>query len=327
MIEEYINPPAKHQVVALVYENLCTFEFGIAVEVFGLERPEMGPDWYRFAVASFERGPVRAAGGVKVTADGNLDLLAQAETIVIPGWKGVDEQVPIEVISALRDANQRGARIMSICSGVFVLAAAGLLDGKKATTHWRYTQTLVSRYPNIMVTPDVLYVDEGDILTSAGSAAGLDLCLHLVRRDFGVDAANKVARRLVIPPHRDGGQAQYIERPVAKAHESARLGLLLEYMQENITERHSLEALARRVGMSKRTFHRRFEAATGKTPNRWLLDIRLAHARTLLETSDLNLDAVAEAAGFGSAVLLRHHFRQHLDTTPIAYKHAFSWGC
>ncbi|PDT10036.1 transcriptional regulator FtrA [Rhizobium sp. M1] len=319
-------PPAKHLVVALIYEGLCTFEFGIAVEVFGLERPEMGPAWYRFAAASPETGPIRAAGGVKVVADGSLELLSQAETIVIPGWKSVDEPVPDQVIRALQEANRRGVRILSICSGVFVLAEAGLLDGKRATTHWRYTETLALRYPNITVTPDVLYVDEGDILTSAGSAAGLDLCLHLVRRDFGSEAANKVARRLVIPPHRDGGQAQFIEAPVPKAHESARLGLLLDYLQKNIAERHSLEALARLAGMSKRTLLRRFEAATGKTPARWLLDTRLSNARELLETSDLTVDTVAEVVGFGSATLLRHHFRQQFATTPIAYRLAFGKG-
>ncbi|KSV87556.1 transcriptional regulator FtrA [Sinorhizobium sp. GL28] len=317
------EPPNSPLVVALVYEGLCTFEFGIAVEVFGLERPEMGPNWYRFAVVSSETGPMRAAGGVRLVADGNLDMFAEASTIVIPGWRGIDSEVPHEVIGALRQANERGSRILSICSGVFVLAAAGLLDGKKATTHWRYTEALKRRYPKINVMPDVLYVDEGDILTSAGSAAGLDLCLHLVRRDFGTIAANKVARRLVVQPHRDGGQAQFVESPVPTLYESGRLGPLLDYLRENIAARHSVGDLANRVGMSKRTFLRRFEAATGKTPARWLLDARLANARDLLENTDLPINGVAEKAGFGSGALFRHHFREQLGTTPIAYKQAF----
>ena len=197
--------PADRFVVVLAYDGLCTFEFGVAVEVFGLPRPEMGPDWYRFAVAGLDPGPMRAEGGVRLLADGGLDLLERAGTLVVPGWRGADEPVPEALSTALRAAAARGARILSICSGVFVLAAAGLLDGRRATTHWRHAEALAARHPGIRVTPDVLYVDEGPILTSAGSAAGIYLCLHLVRRDFGPAAANAVARRLVVPPHRDGG--------------------------------------------------------------------------------------------------------------------------
>ncbi len=197
--------PADRFVVVLAYDGLCTFEFGVAVEIFGLPRPEMGPDWYRFAVAGLDPGPMRAEGGVRLLADGGLELLERAGTIVVPGWRGADEPVPGALATALRAAAARGARILSICSGVFVLAAAGLLDGRRATTHWRHAEALAARHPGIRVTPDVLYVDEGPILTSAGSAAGIYLCLHLVRRDFGPAAANAVARRLVVPPHRDGG--------------------------------------------------------------------------------------------------------------------------
>lgn len=210
-------------VVALAYDGLCTFEFGVAVEVFGLSRPELGPDWYRFAVAALDAGPLRAVGGIRVEADGGLDLLDQADIIIIPGWRGAREPVPGDLIAALHRADKRGTRVLSICSGAFVLAAAGLLNGRRATTHWRYAATLVELYPDIRVMPDVLYVDEGNILTSAGSAAGIDLCLHLVRRDFGSEAANSVARRLVVQPHREGGQAQFIEAPVPTAREGARL--------------------------------------------------------------------------------------------------------
>ncbi|TBF36977.1 transcriptional regulator FtrA [Rhizobium leguminosarum] len=315
--------PVSPLVVVLAYEGLCTFEFGIAVEVFGLDRPEMGQNWYRFAVAGSDQGPMRAAGGVRIMTDGDLDLMADANIIVIPGWRGVDSEVPNDLINAVRQAHHRGARILSICSGVFVLAAAGLLDGRRATTHWRYTDALAARYPKIAVTPDVLYVDEGDVLTSAGSAAGLDLCLHVVRRDFGTRAANSVARRLVVQPHRDGGQAQFVKNAVPSPYESGRIGPLLDFLRENLAGVHCLDDLAKRVGMSKRTFSRRFEIATGTTPARWLLDARMVRARDLLEETDLPIESVAETVGFKSATLLRHHFRQQFATTPVAYRAAF----
>lgn len=199
---------ARPKVVVLAYDGLCTFEFGVAVEIFGLPRPELGDDWYRFAVASVDNGELRATGGIRIITDGDLSLLASADLIVVPGWRGVDSPVPDALCNALRQASARGCQLLSICSGVFVLAASGLLNGRKATTHWRYIETLKARYPDIDVVEDVLYQDEGEILTSAGSAAGIDLCLHIVRRDFGMETANSVARRLVIPPHRDGSQPQ-----------------------------------------------------------------------------------------------------------------------
>ena len=211
---------------------------------------------------------------------------------------------------------------MSICSGVFVLAAAGLLAGRRATTHWRYVDRLRVLHPDIDVQPDVLYVDAGDVLTSAGSAAGLDLGLHLIRRDFGPEAANTVARRLVVPPHRDGGQAQFIQRPVPVAHESARLGPVLERMRGDLAGEHTVKALADAAGMSPRTFLRRFEAATGTTPARWLLAERLARVRDLLETSPAGIEQIARSVGFGAAAL-RHHFRKALATTPQAYRARF----
>jgi AraC family transcriptional activator FtrA len=310
-------------VVALAYDRLCTFEFGIAVEVFGLPRPEMGPSWYRFAVAAVDEGDMRAVGGLRFSTDGGLELLAGAGTVVVPGWRGIDAPVPDALIEALRTAHAGGARIMSFCSGVFVLAAAGLLQDRRATTHWRYSDVLKQRYPDISVVPDMLYVDEGDILTSAGTAAGLDLCLHLIRKDFGAEAANMVARRLVVPAHRDGGQAQFIRQPVPKPHESSRLGPLLDHMRENLAADHSAAKLAKRVGMSQRTFLRRFEAATGLTPARWLLAERMMKARDLLETSSKSIEEIAGLAGFGTAGTLRHHFREQLATTPISYREAF----
>ena len=253
-------------VVVLAYDGLCTFEFGIAVEIFALPRPEMGEEWYRFAVAGVDPGELRATGGFRLVVDGGLELLSEAGTIIVPGWRGADVPVPAALCEQLVAAHQRGARILSICSGVFVLAAAGLLDNRQATTHWRYTDLLQQRYPAIKVTPDVLYIDNGDVLTSAGSAAGIDLCLHLVRRDYGSVAANRVARRLVVSPHRDGGQAQFIQQAVPVAYEGHRLGALFDYLHARLAEPHTVESLAKFVGMSPRTFLRRFTATTGKTP-------------------------------------------------------------
>lgn len=311
-------------VVALAYDGLCIFEFGVAVEVFGLPRPEMGDNWYRFAVAGIEPGELRATGGIRLAVDGGFELLEQAGTIIVPGWRGADEPVPPKLCEALQAAHARGARIMSICSGVFVLAAAGLLNGLSASTHWRYTEKLQQRYPEIQVMPDVLYIDNGSVLTSAGSAAGIDLSLHLVRRDYGQAAANSVARRLVVPPHRVGGQAQFIEQPVPLAYESKRLSPLFDYLQTHLADEHSVESLAAFTGMSPRTFLRRFEAATGSTPARWLLNVRLTRSRDLLESSTLSIDEIAELVGFGSAATLRHHFRTKLSTTPAAYRKAFT---
>jgi len=318
------NPPPNPLVVALAYDGLCTFEFGVAVEIFGLARPELGPDWYRFAVAAVDEGELRATGGVRVMADGDMSLIAQAGTVIVPGWRGADTPVPDALCQQLRQAHRRGCRILSICSGVFVLAAAGLLEGCRATTHWRYLETLQQRYPDVKVVPDVLYVDEGTVLTSAGSAAGIDLCLHLVRRDFGQEATNSVARRLVVQPHRDGGQTQNIVRPVPVARESKRLGLLFDYLHQQLADNHTVASLASRAGMSPRTFLRRFQDATGTTPARWLLNERLMRARGMLEKTRLSLDSIAIQVGFGSSSTLRYHFQQHFSVSPAAYRKSFT---
>ena len=311
-------------VVALAYDGLCTFEFGVAVEIFGLPRPEMGEGWYRFAVAAVDEGELRATGGVRVMADGDLSLLDLADTIVVPGWRGIDADVPPALCQALRQAHQRGCRVISICSGVFVLAAAGLLDGKRATTHWRYVDTLQQRYPAIEVVEDVLYIAQEHVFTSAGSAAGIDLCLHVVRTDFGLEAANLVARRLVIQPHRDGAQKQQVAQPVARARESQRLGMLFDFLYQHLAESHSVSSLAQRVGMSERTFLRRFQDATGKTPARWLLDERLQQAQHRLTSSRDSVEKVAELSGFGNAKNLRLRFQQHLAISPRAYRKKFT---
>ncbi|KAB2505871.1 transcriptional regulator FtrA, partial [Enterobacter hormaechei] len=309
--------------VVLAYDGLCTFEFGVAVEIFGLPRPEMGEDWYQFAVASVDDGELRATGGIRILADGDLGLLETADLVVVPGWRGLDEPVPDALCQALRAAHARGCQLLSICSGVFVLAASGLLDGRKATTHWRYTQALKARYPAITVVEDVLYQDEGDILTSAGSAAGIDLCLHVVRRNYGIEAANCVACRLVIPPHRDGSQTQQLSRPVAQLRESQGPGRLFVYLDQQRAVPHTVESLALRVGMSQRTFLRRFQDATGTTPARWLLTARLQRAKDYLENSRLSIDNIAEQTGFGQSATLRHHFRQQFALSPAQYRKQF----
>jgi len=312
----------KHLVVALAYDGLCTFEFGCTVELFALERPELDVDWYDFAVCAVEPGPIRAAGGIVLQAPYDSSLLERADTIVVPGWRDADEEPPAALLAQIRAAHARGARLCSICSGVFILAAAGVLDGLRATTHWRYVERLERRYPRIRVLADDLYVDEGQIITSAGSAAGLDMLLHLVRRDYGARVGNMVAQRLVVAPHREGGQAQFLPRPMAH-DEQGRLSRLMDWLRRHPAEPHTVASMAERAAMSPRTLQRRFQDATGMGPVEWLARERVAIAKDLLESPDIALAQVAERAGFGSEESLRHHFRRIASTTPSAYRRAF----
>jgi AraC family transcriptional activator FtrA len=313
----------KHLVVALAYDGLCTFEFGCTVELFALERPELGVDWYQFAVCASESGPVRAAGGITVMAPHGLDMLDRADTIILPGWRDADEAPPAELLAKIRAAAQRGARLCSICSGVFILAAAGVLDGKRATTHWRYAERLAQRYRAVTVEADALYVDAGQIITSAGSAAGLDMLLHLVRRDYGAKVGNLVAQRLVVAPHREGGQAQFVPRPMAH-DEEGRLAKLMDWLRAHPAQPHTLTSMARRALMSPRTLQRQFQQATGLGPINWLIRERVAIAKDLLESPETPLAQVAELAGFGSEESLRRHFRRCVATSPGAYRQRFS---
>lgn len=308
-------------VAALVYDGLCNFEFSCAAEIFGLPRPEMGPDWYRFETVAAQPGVLRGEFGFEIRPDAGLDRLAEAGAIVVPGWNGSLE-VPHDLIDALRKAYDRGARLVSVCSGSSVLAATGLLDGKRATTHWRYVEEFRDRYPRVEWDPDVLYVDEGQIITSAGSAAGLDACLHLVRRDFGTSVVNQVARRLVIQPHRDGGQAQFIERPVP-AQSRDRLAIALQNMTSKLHLEVHVRELAQMCAMSERTFMRRFKQKTGMTPVDWLTLARVTRARELLETTELSIEIIASECGLGSATNLRHHFRRKIGVSPTEYRKRF----
>ena len=316
--------PWPRTVAAVVLDGVHPFELGVACEVFGLERPELGVPWYRFRVCAAEPPPLRTGAGFTLNTTHTLDDLDDVDTLIFTHWRSPDEPVPARLIEAVRKAHARGARLLSICSGVFVLAAAGLLDGRPATTHWRYADALARRYPTIDVRPDVLYVDDGQVMTSAGTAAGIDLCLHVVRLDYGAEIANAVARRMVVAAHRDGGQAQFVERPVRADPGDDALGQATGWALEHLDRPLSIEQLAARAHMSPRTFARRFRAAHGTTPYRWLLTQRLLLARRLLETTDRPVERIAEHAGFGTAAALRVHFRRAVTTSPVAYRRLFA---
>lgn len=309
-------------VAILAYDGLCTFEFGIAVEIFGLARPEFDFPWYSHQIAAVDQGPMRAMGGIQVLADGGLELLDQARTVIIPGWRDRQEAVPEALLAALRQAHARGARLLSICSGVFVLAATGLLDGRGATTHWRYTAELAERFPNILVDPDVLYVDSGQLITSAGSAAGIDACLHLVARDFGTQVANSVARRLVMSPQRTGGQAQFIPTPVSPTPRSD-LSRVMQWARERLHEPLEVRDLASEAAMSERTFLRRFTEASGQSPKTWLQHERLGRARELLESTDQHTEQIAQHCGYRSVESFRVAFRNVVGVPPSVYRERF----
>lgn len=306
---------------ALALPGNHPFELSVACEVFGLPRPELGVEWYEFRVCSPGDEPVDL-GCFHLVTPWRLDALAGADTVVVPALS-TDAQPSPELLDALRTAYERGARMVSYCSGAFVLAAAGVLDGHQATTHWMYAERLARQYPNVDVRPDVLYVDDGQVLTSAGTSAAIDVSLHMVRCDFGSEITNAVARRMVVPPHRDGGQAQYVEQPVPPADTTYTLGATLDWIVDHLDEPLTVEQMAAHAMMSTRTFMRRFRAVTGTTPLRWLLQQRIGHARRLLEDTDASVERVAQSCGFGSAANLRVHFQRALSTAPADYRRAF----
>ncbi len=255
-----------------------------------------------------------------------IERLAQADLIIIPGWHDIDDRPPEALLQALRDAVDRGSRVMSMCTGAFVLAASGLLDGRRATTHWRDAEILARHYPNITVDPDVLYIDDGAVLTSAGTGSGIDLCLHVLRTEQGAGVANAVARRMVVPPHRDGGQAQYIDTPVTEHNRRSDLSEVLAWARAHLDRPLTVGDLAGRANMSARTFARRFVAVSGTTPHQWLLSQRIEMAQRLLEETDHTVEVVAQQSGFGTAAMLRHHFGQHRGTSPLMYRRTFRSG-
>ena len=316
-----------HTVAALIGNEVAPFELSVPCEVFGIDRSELVSPWYRFIVCAAGERPVRTSiGGFTVDTPFGLEDAARADTVVVVPQHWQDQPTDPErprILETLRTAHRRGARIMSMCTGAFLLAEAGLLDRRPATTHWMYTDELARRYPKVKVDPRVLYVDDGDILTSAGTAAGIDLCLHIVRQDHGAEVANAVARRMVVPPHRDGGQAQFVDSPVAACPAEDPLSDVIDWMTEHLDRPLSVEQLARRASMSPRTFARRFRAATGTTPHQWLLSQRILLAQRLLETTDEAVERIAEQCGFGTAAALRVHFQRAVATSPNAYRRTF----
>jgi transcriptional regulator GlxA family with amidase domain len=310
-------------VAAVVMDGVQPFELGVVCEVFGIDRSDDGLPVYDFAVASAEGPEVRTGTGFSLRVEHGLERLAAADLIAVPaGWSYADREFPPELLEALRGGVERGARVLSVCSGVFVLGAAGLLDGRRCAAHWRHTEELAVRHPRAQVEPDVLYVDADPVITSAGTAAGIDACLHLVRKEQGPEVANAIARRMVVPPHRDGGQAQYVERPLPAAACDT-VGEVLAWMERNLHEEVTVEQLAERAHMSPRTFARRFQQETGTTPYRWILRQRVLLAQRLLEATDETVDAIAGRTGFGTAAALRHQFVRTVGVTPQAYRRTF----
>ncbi len=313
---------AFRNVAALTQDGGGAFGIGVAHEVFGYDRTARGVPGFDFALVAPSPGPIRTDTGLVLHIEHGLKRLAQADLIMVLSWEDFQLEPEPALLAALIAAHDRGAILTSQCSGAYVLAATGLLDGRRATTHWRYADALARRFPAVKVDPDVLYVDEGQLLTSAGTAAGIDLCLYLLRREFGAKIANSIARDMVVPPHRDGGQAQYLQTPVPAPRDGS-LADVLAWMAAHLDRELSVEALAERAVMSPRNFARRFRAETGTTPFHWLTGQRVLLAQRLLEETDETLDVVAERCGFGTAAVLRHHFGQLRGTTPQAYRRAF----
>ena len=316
-------PPVLTNVAVLVYDGVAPFELGVLCEAWGLDRSDEGVPAFEFAVCAPTPGKVSTTAGFDLHVAHGLDRVEEADLVAVPAMPR-DRDVPTAVLEALRDAASRGARVMSVCTGAFVLGRAGLLDGRRCTTHWRYSAELAARFPMAQVDPDVLYVDADPVFTSAGSAAGLDACLHLLRKEFGAQVASTVARRMVVPPHRDGGQAQFIRTPLPDVSADT-LAPLLDWLREHLDEPLSVGQLAARTHMSPRTFARRFRDETGTTPHQWLTHQRVLLAERLLEETPLPVDAVASRTGFGNAATLRHHFTRVRSTTPQAYRQTF--GC
>lgn len=310
-------------VSVLAYDGMTAFETGIVTEVFGLRWPDLEQSWYDLRICTEDAEPVDMVGGARLHTPYGLEEFAEADTVIVPSVKDVTAPVSAGLVAALREAHQRGARVVSICSGAFALAAAGLLDDRRATTHWKYADALQASYPKVRVDSAPLYVDGGGVFTSAGCAAGLDLCLHLVREDKGAAVANAVARRLIVPPHREGGQAQYIESPVAVDRTEDRIALSMTWALEHLSETLAVAQLADQAAMSPRTYLRHFSRRAGTSPIRWLVAQRVQASLELLETTDTPIEEIATAVGFDTAVTFRHHFRHAMHTSPAAYRRTF----
>ncbi|HEU5001657.1 MAG TPA: helix-turn-helix domain-containing protein [Actinomycetota bacterium] len=317
-------PPLWSVVAVLVFDSAAVFEMAVPCEVFGIDRSAMGGPTYEVFIAAGDPPPLRTSeGGFSIDTPHGLEALERAGTIIVPSWRNLRERPPERALVALRAAYDRGARIASLCSGAFVLAHAGLLDGRRATTHWMFADFMAQQFPKVDVDPSVLYIDEGRVLTSAGTAAGIDLCLHMVRQDHGAEVANLFARRMVVPPHRSGGQAQFVEAPVPVCAGEDPLSVTMAWAIEHLGEPLTVRTMAAHAHLSTRTFARRFVATAGTSPLQWLLVQRVTAAQRLLETTDLAIDRVAETCGLGTAANLRLHFSRVVGTSPGAYRRTF----
>lgn len=315
--------PRRTLVAVVAFQRVIPFHLSVPCIVFGEANPA-SPDSFDVRVCAGEKGPIKTSTGFGLSGLEPLALLDDADVIVIPGWRDTLDVPPQPLLDALVRAHARGSQLVGLCFGTHVLASAGLLDGRRATTHWELAADMARRFPKVDMHPDVLYVEDGNILTSAGTAASLDACLHVLRRRMGATVANRTARRLVIPPHREGGQAQFIEQPVPKAAADTRLAQLLDAIRERLGEAHTLDSLAAQSRMSRRSFTRHFRALTGTTVKAWLLTERLSRAQTLLESSDVSIDAISQSVGFGSVAALRQHFRATFGVSPTTWRANFS---
>lgn len=315
---------AMYTIAIIAYDAVNLFQLGVATEIFGVERAELKVPWYRLLICATEPGPVRTSTSLLLNAPYHLEHLAEADTIIVPSSPRFrTTAAPDDLLEALRTAYQRGTRVISFCTGAFLLAAAGLLDGRRATTHWAWAAELATCYPKVQVNPHVLYVDDGQVLTAAGTAAAIDLSLYIVRQDYGAEIAAAVARRMVVPLHREGGQAQYIETPFPDLDENDPFGATLAWIAAHLDREFTIEQLAAQAAMSRRTFARRFSATLGMTPYQWILQQRIVLAQRLLETTNKPVEQIATCCGFHSAATLRLHFQRFLRISPQAYRHTF----
>lgn len=317
---------AIERIAVVAYDRISPFHLSVPCLVFGEDRAASGMPRFDLRVCTVDPAPLHTSVGFTLGVELGLGVLASAHTIIVPSWRDPEERPPQRLLDALRRAHARGARLVGLCLGAFVLAEAGLLDGRPATTHWAWADRFAQRYPQVRLNREVLYVDDGDVLSSAGTAAGIDCCLHMLRKSHGAEVARRMARRLVVAPHREGGQAQYIEQPLPSAGPDHRLSGVLSWAAKHLDENLSLDRLAARAVMTRRTFTRHFRQNTGTTVGQWLLHQRLARAQQLLETSALSVERIAADAGLGSAISMRKHFASAFKTSPNAYRKRFRGG-